>query len=302
MQQFGGDWTEKKLTCLKKYLGAYTTIMSNQKTWNGKLKFRYAYIDAFAGTGYRELKEDDDMNNLLFPELAEEEPQTFLDGSARIALNTVPRFTKYIFIEKDEQKYSELNRIKVEFPNLKKDIRIVNADANSYLYELCTEYNWDNNRAVLFLDPFGMQVEWKTIEAIAKTKAIDLWILFPLGIGVNRLLKRDGNIILSLKNKLDRIFGTPSWYVEFYKSGIQSDLFGNHEEIKKDVSFDKISGFFIKRLKTVFAGVAENPLKLLNSKNNPLFLLCFASANPRGTKTAIKIAQNILKLEKKCSQ
>ena len=100
MQQFGGDWTEKKLTCLKKYLGSYTTIMSNQKTWNGKLKFRYAYIDAFAGTGYRELKEDDDMNNLLFPELAEEEPQTFLDGSARIALNTVPRFTKYIFIEK----------------------------------------------------------------------------------------------------------------------------------------------------------------------------------------------------------
>jgi len=44
-----------------------------------------------------------------------------------------------------------------------------------------------------------------------------------------------------------------------------------------------------------FAGVAENPLLLRNSKNNPLYLLCFASGNPRGAKTAIKIAQDILK-------
>ena len=74
MQQFGGDWTEKKLICLKKYLSAYTTILSKQITWNGKIKYRYAYIDAFAGTGYRELKEEEETNNLLFPELAEEEP------------------------------------------------------------------------------------------------------------------------------------------------------------------------------------------------------------------------------------
>jgi hypothetical protein len=32
-----------------------------------------------------------------------------------------------------------------------------------------------------------------------------------------------------------------------------------------------------------------------NSKNNPLYLLCFASGNPMGAKTAIKIAQDILK-------
>ena len=115
------------------------------------------------------------------------------------------------------------------------------------------------------------------------------------------MLKKNGNIKISLKNKLDNIFGTTLWYDEFYKADIQSDLFGSHHEIKKEVNFDKIAGFFIKRLKTIFTGVAENPLKLLNSKNNPLFLLCFASANPKGAKTAIKIAQNILEMEKKCS-
>jgi hypothetical protein len=35
---------------------------------------------------------------------------------------------------------------------------------------------------------------------------------------------------------------------------------------------------------------------LLNSQNSPLYLLCFASANPKGSNTAIKIAQNILKI------
>jgi hypothetical protein len=34
---------------------------------------------------------------------------------------------------------------------------------------------------------------------------------------------------------------------------------------------------------------------LLNSQNTPLYLLCFASANPKGAPTAIKIAQHILK-------
>jgi hypothetical protein len=48
-------------------------------------------------------------------------------------------------------------------------------------------------------------------------------------------------------------------------------------------------------LKLIFPGVAENPLLLHNSKNNPLYLLCFASGNEKGSKTAIKIAQDILK-------
>ena len=46
---FGGNWTEEKLKRVEKYLKAYATIMN-------KKKFRFAYIDAFAGTGYREEK------------------------------------------------------------------------------------------------------------------------------------------------------------------------------------------------------------------------------------------------------
>jgi three-Cys-motif partner protein len=55
------------------------------------------------------------------------------------------------------------------------------------------ERDWQKERAVVFLDPYGMQVEWSTIEALAPTKGIDLWNLLPLGMGVARLLTYNGN-------------------------------------------------------------------------------------------------------------
>jgi three-Cys-motif partner protein len=279
---FGGNWTEEKLKRVKKYLAAYATIMNKQS-------FRFAYIDAFAGTGYRTI-EQEETNDFLFPEFAEDETRQFLDGSARIALQVKPRFTKYIFIERDVSKIHALEILRTEFPSLGNDIGIVNQDANAYLQDLCLNYPWKKNRAVLFLDPYGMQVNWATIEAIAKTKAIDLWLLFPLGIAVNRVLKKNGEINPSFKKRLDQMFGTKKWFNYFYSMTTRSGLFGEETALVKIASLDTIGKYFVSRLNDVFPKVAENPLALRNSKNNPLYLLCFASANS----TAVKIAQDIL--------
>jgi three-Cys-motif partner protein len=140
-----------------------------------------------------------------------------------------------------------------------------------------------------------MQVTWDTVEAIAKTKAIDLWILFPVGVAVNRLLTRDGEITLTWRQRLDAMFGADDWYDAFYRTKIDKGLFENRVTVEKRGSFDLISQYFVNRLRTVFPGVADNPLPLLNSRNVPLYLLCFAAGNPRGAKLAIKIAQDILR-------
>jgi three-Cys-motif partner protein len=218
-----------------------------------------------------------------------------LDGSARIALRVKPRFTKYVFIEKDEDRFAELTSLRKEFPELASDIVLVNADANSYLKDLCEGRNWTRNRAVLFLDPFGMQVTWDTMKAIAKTQAIDLWILFPLGVAVNRLLKRDANISAAWQRRLDDFFGTQDWREIFYETKTELSLFGAEAKTEKVADFQSIGQFFVEQLKTIFAGVAENPLALHNSSNVPLYLLCFASGNERGAKTAVKIAKDILR-------
>jgi three-Cys-motif partner protein len=258
-------------------------------------KFRFAYIDAFAGTGYRVIEHEESELSKTFPEIFDQETQQFLDGSARIALQVRPKFDKYIFIERDAQRTAELEKLKTEYTDLRDDIMIINADANAYLQDLCLHRRWSKNRAVLFLDPFGMQVSWQTIAAIAGTKAIDLWILFPIS-AVNRLLTKTGKISASWRKALDGMFGSTDWYDVFYRTREFTNVFGGEQtDTVKLADFDLISQYFVNRLKAVFAGVAENPLPLLNSRKHPLYLLCFAAGNLRGSKTAIKIAQDILK-------
>jgi three-Cys-motif partner protein len=289
--EFGGSWTDKKLENLKKYLSAYTKIF----TTNPRAKFyKTIYIDAFAGTGYRKGK-DDEADLLLLPFFDEIEVQEFYDGSAKIALQNSPRFNKYIFIEQEKERIESLNELKSEFPALVKDILIQNEDANKYLLKICKKVDWKKFRAVVFLDPYGMQVEWDTIKALATTKAIDVWILFPLGVAVNRLLRKNGVINSKIKERLDKIFGSNDWVSEFYIEEEMESLFGAEQRIKKIGDFNKISKYFTRRLKTIFAGVADNPLPLFNSRNNPLYLLCFAAANERGAKAALNIAKFILK-------
>lgn len=283
---FGGQWTKTKLDVLRKYLEAYTKILS-------KKSFKYAYIDAFAGTGSIEEEKNFREIKKLFPEYPELYGKSSIDGSAQIALDVVPHFQKYIFIETKKGYIQELHKLREKYP--KQNIEIINADANEYLADLCESRKWNNSRAVLFLDPYGMQVQWKTYEAIAKTKAIDLWILFPLGIAINRLLKKDGKIDEANKNKLNEIFGTSTWYTKFYQKRNDRNLFGSEDEMEKNIGFEKISEFFIERLKCIFPYVVDIPKSLYNSKNNPIFVLCFAASNPTAGKLATKIANDILK-------
>lgn len=288
--QFGGEWTIRKLEVLAGYLQGYTTVLK-------KTPFQKLYIDAFAGTGYRDVRrdeEDDSPQNTLFPDMAELEPQSFLDGSASLALKIEPPFDRYIFIERSPERCANLESLKAAFPGLANKIDIRQGDANAKIQELC-HTDWHSKRAVLFLDPYGMQVEWTTIEAIAKTKAIDLWLLFPLGIGVNRLLTKSGDIPNSWRNRLNLLLGTEDWYDEFYKVEITPTLFGENKETLIKAKMETIGRYFNNRLKSVFVGVAEEPGVLRNSANNPLYLLCFAVGNERGKDIALRIAQHLLK-------
>ena len=91
------------------------------------------------------------------------------------------------------------------------------------------------------------------------------------------------------------MFGDTGWYDEFYKESISHDLFGPKTQLKKVANFDSISQYFVRRLKMAFYQVAESPRPLYNSRNVPLFLLCFAVGNAKGAPIAMRIADHILK-------
>lgn len=299
--QFGGQWTEEKLNRLRSYLPAYTRIFrANERA---KLYTTY-YLDAFAGTGYRSGIEssaairtagvglfDNDIDNIT---LDDADAESFSKGSARIALEVEPSFDHYIFVEQKLEHIRNLEMLRTQFPAKSHQIEIVQSDANIFLQRWCLEMNWHRNRAVVFLDPYGMSVEWKTIEALGKTKAVDLWILFPLGQAVNRLLTRAQPPQGPWARKLTAFFGTEDWKTAFYQPSRQPSLFDAGQALRKEADFEGISEFFVQRLETAFAKVAKNALTLRNSRNVPIYLLYFAAANPKGAPTAVRIANHIL--------
>ncbi|MBL7106105.1 MAG: three-Cys-motif partner protein TcmP [Phycisphaerae bacterium] len=285
-QLFGGSWTEQKLEILKKYLEAYNTALKNQP-------FKRVYIDAFAGTGYRQQRQQQYNIQGFFEELEEDESKKFLKGSAKLALETSPSFHKYIFIESNKNKINELEKLRTEHPEKERQIEIIQSDANEFIKNYCNKENWTNTRAVLFLDPFATEVEWPTIEAVAKTQCIDVWVLFPL-MAVNRLLAKDPGKISY--NRLNRIFGTEDWFEYFYKTRTLDDIFGQSVDIIiKACDFDRIGDFYKNRLRTIFSGVAEKTKVFYNSRESALFQLFFAVGNAKGAPIAIRIAEHLIR-------
>ena len=139
-----------------------------------------------------------------------------------------------------------------------------------------------------------MSVAWDTIEAIAATHAIDLWILFPFAIGANRMTPNDVLPDKEWAMILTKVFGTVDWLNRFYNRKSENDLFGvQQSSITKIVGADEILQYFLERLRTVFPHVVQEPMILYNSNNSPMYALCFAASNPRGGKTALKIAAHL---------
>lgn len=288
---FGGDWTTQKLDIIAAYLSAYTTALKDKPT--RERPFKKVYIDAFAGTGYRHASDDSTDNNLLFPDV-DQSDQEVLDGSARRALQVAPPFDSYIFIEQSPGRCDALRALETEFPQHASAIAVEEGDANAEIQNLCKQ-QWEQRRAVLFLDPYGMQVDWETIRMVADTKAIDMWLLFPLGIGVNRLTPKSGKVPESWRRKLDQLLGTTDWYDAFYKyEATQYDMFGDPTELVKKASVETLGHYFVQRLKTVFPAVAPVPRVLSNSRSCPLYLLCFAAGNNKGAPIALRIANHLL--------
>lgn len=219
-----------------------------------------------------------------------------IEGSAKLALKAQNKFDKYIFVEQNKRFAKELNKMIAEqFDDLSNRIEVYNADCNSKLQELCKIINWRINRAILFLDPYATEVKWETLKAIAETKAIDVWYLFPLS-AATRLMKNDREIEPSWKAKLDMIFGDSGWYEEFYNEDPQLSLFGDNDKFIKSANTEALTKYICERLKTIFPAVAQNPRILYNTKNSPLFLFCFAVSNdsPKAIGLALNGANHIL--------
>lgn len=274
MNNFGGDWTKIKIEILVEYAKAYLVIMKSRGI------YKLLYFDGFAGSGVivKDKKIDVDVT---------------VGAARRIIEITDPiSFHVCYFVEKDKKNFELLEKnTKLSFPG--REIHATRDDCNKKLIDLSRYLRNPENkhiRTLAYIDPCGMQVEWRSIESL-KGLPIDMWILVPTGLGVNRLLKRNGQISDAWLKRLESFLGLERNEIErwFYKK--VETLFENITFVEKENDAISISAkLYQKRLKEVFKFVSK-PFELRNSSNSVMYHLFLTSNN----KTAEKIANDIVK-------
>lgn len=279
MNNFGGDWTKIKIEILVEYAQAYLSIMNIHAT---KYNWKLLYFDGFAGSGYIE---KDKVHGV----------DVTVGAAKRIIGISEPRsFDSYYFVEKDPKNFKLLEEnTKNAYPN--KKIHAVCEDCNKKIIDLGNFLRDPKNKNVktlAYVDPCGMQVEWRSIESL-RGLPIDMWILVPTGLGVNRLLKNNGFISDAWLERLEKFLGLSREEIEakFYKKSTSNTLFGEETRITKEAfAIEKSAKLYQSRLKDIFDFVSK-PYELKNSSNSIMYHLFLTSNN----KAAEKIASDIVK-------
>lgn len=245
-------WSELKLEIIEKYGAAYTAIMSRQR-------LKKYYIDAFSGAGVHISKTSGKA----------------VEGSPARALKLSPPFDGYYFIDLEQQKTDYLKRLCGD----RKDVHIYTGDATRHLLtDVLPPITYENyRRALCLLDPYGLHLEWSAILQAGKSRAIDMFLNFPvMDMNRNALWRNPNAVDPEDVARMTRFWGDESWKVAAYAESPQTDFFGPAEMVKQ--SNDAIVAAFRERLKKVagFQSVAE-PLPMRNSTNAVVYYLFFAS-------------------------
>ncbi len=266
------------------------------------------YVDAFAGRGKQALKSDSDpgadapeLESFFGDESDRGDTEEFLVGSAiralRASTGSARGFDRFIFIDADKPSCCELESVVLsDFRGIQHAVNVVCGDANKKLDEYVATVDWNRTRALVFLDPYGLEVDWDLIMRLAETGACDVWYLFPLG-GVIRMMTKDGQVPDAWRARLNRVFGTDEWYEEFYKPSRQQSLFEEEEDrLFKDATTQHVVDYVRTRLQTTFPAVSNAGI-LRNGKGAPLFALVLGVSNPSqpAQKAALAIANHLVK-------
>lgn len=290
--RFGGAWTERKLQAVSYYLAFYTNALKGRE--DASYRFSLWYIDAFAGSGER--TKSAEVGGLL-DGTPVKQVEVQLDGSAKRAMAVQPPFKHLVFIEDDGPRFLALSALR----KIDDRVRCIQGDANVILPEIFNGPEWrlkpsqtgkGTQRGVVFLDPYGMQVRWETLKALADTRRVDVWFLFPLE-AIGRQLAHNLSAVDQWKQaRLDAVFGGPEWRDELYAQQSAPGLFGDAPIDKnRKVSKAEIEAYFAKKLDGIFSYVSP-PLPLGEGARQQFSLFLLVANDSHA---AVNLARNAMK-------
>ena len=254
-----GEWTYDKLYYLNAYIGRFIVSM-RKKLWRA-----IQYIDLFAGPGKNQFSNG-----------------KIVSGSPLLALSQKQSFDHYFFSDIEPSYIELLNRRCLGHLEYKK-ITFLTGDANQVVDLVIKDIEetdaiykigaWPSLN-LAFLDPDGLELEWKTVETLARVNKMDLIIFYSQG-GLTRNF--DNCIDSKSDTVIDKFFGGREWR-KIYKASSMGETQGLHRKLI-DHYKGKLTTLGYVDVRDVEDGT--EPL-MKNSKEVPLYRLIFASKHARG--------------------
>jgi len=241
-----GPWVHDKKYYFERYLDIFTNGVG--KKWKGQL----AYADLFSGPGKSIVRETCEVVN----------------GSPLVALEY--NFARYVFVDVPDVIATLRERLK-DHP--KKDcIRLIEGDCNTVVDDIRAALP-TNHLTLAFIDPTGLQIQFKTIKRLVEARKIDLLMTIQFGMGIKMNIHQ---YIAANKAKLSAFLGNDSWRADAKAVGVVSDL------------CQRILRRYIGELQNLgFGMVREIPIH--NQNNLLLYFMVLASRHPLGEQFWLKI-------------
>jgi three-Cys-motif partner protein len=180
--------------------------------------------------------------------LLQDEPDVelveYINGSPRVALEIANPFARYVLIEPDPSRAARLEALREEYRG-SRQIDVLRQNAASGIEWLLTQnISRRTHRGVVFLDPFGADLDWVVIEALASTRVFEVVINFALNMAIQRMLPNSADFQTGWRDRLHAYFGTSAWY-EAAKPRMKVEHSYSRPELRNDTTILKTSWSYI---------------------------------------------------------
>lgn len=234
-----GQWVHAK----KYYFSRYLDIMTHGvgPKWEGNL----SYVDLFAGPGrsiVRGTREE-------------------VEGSPVLSLQY--NFARYVFVDLPDVLASLRDRLR-DHPKWSR-ISFVEGDCNAVIDEVKRRLPADH-LALAFIDPTGLQIEFRTIRHLVQNRKMDLLMTIQFGMGIRMNLPQ---YIKTEGKRLTAFLGNSEWRKDVSSGGLARGVLSRYLRELRGIGYQTLR---------------EREIDIRNDQNLLLYFIVLASRHPLGGK------------------
>jgi three-Cys-motif partner protein len=246
-----GPWVQDKNYYLRRYLDIFTRGVGPK--WAGKL----SYVDLFSGPGRSVIRGTGEE----------------VEGSPFVALKC--DFARYVFVDVPEV-LSTLTQRLIGHPKYSQ-ITMIEGDCNTVINAVRLA-SPANHLTLAFIDPTGLQIQFRTIQRLVTDRKMDLLMTIQFGMGIRMNLPLYSQ---AEGETLSLFLGSNGWREDVEVGGSTSQI------------ARRILDRYLSELRGLgFQTVQDREINIRSNQNNLLlYFMVLASRHPLGAKFWRKATQ-----------